>query len=394
MNKKLKTYFSRILIVVLAISCLISCQSVDDQSKDLAPLKYTDHKLLQLKGGVKSMRIWVFKGKDSLQTNEYFLFNKRGLLIEKEFDVFNTRVVSQYKYNTKGERTEVKRIENGKTVSIDRWIDSLGEDNRLVKRDGYNLNNQLVSETNFSYSSKGNLIAREVLGDKGEIHFIDSFFYNAKNERIREDLLRFDAGYIQDLRILTYYNSIGKKKMEIVYLGENEFEGKETWSYDSLGRLVDHIIYNRDTNLYKRSQVVYNKEGYKTDSIFQIFNSNDIENEPAKEYEAHLFEYKDQGKLQKVVLRREGEVFHSTVFYYNERDLLEKKEISYSDGFVKTFFDEMGFETSVLYFDKNKVLTRKNQNKMKYDSEGNFIEAKVFEDGELKRAVKREFEYF
>jgi hypothetical protein len=384
------------LVFLFLVSLLISCEDSDNNDNDNDSIfisNYQDYRLLKLKGNVKSMLSYTYNNNDSLIKYEHFFFNLKGQTIEKRFKAFEISVSHQYQYNSKGEQLAFKRIEDGKVVTDDKRVDSLDSKKRLARRRTYDLNNQLTDDIEYYYSPKGDLI---ISNDIYNGLTIDSSFYDLKGNLIKERYISFNTDSIQDRDITTYYKSMNNKVSEIICFKKNESYSKEILTYDSLGNLVNSITYlsEMDPNYYERSQIIYNSEGLKTDSIYQFCSSSGKDNESTKECNMHILKYNFQEKIQSLIIKRKGKTLSKTTFYYNKKGLLLRKKISYSEGFKSTYFDKMGYNILSKYWDKDKTFLYEDQAIIKYDSKNNIIEAKLLIKGKLDRVLKRDYEYY
>lgn len=367
------TFLINTLIFLSLLLGLISCQDVAKSSYLSLP-EFCDYRLLKINGSVKSMTLSVFNSKDSLIRESSFFFNKKRQTIEKQFEVFGTNVSHQYLFNSEGERYIFKRFEDGKLVTNNRWVDSLDNNGNPIKKRTYDINKQLTNKITFSYSTEGKLLLRK--SSSSNSIWIDSFFYNKEDQLIKSSFTKLNSDPSLQERIFTAYNFRENKVSEITYFGNNEFDSKEVFNYDSLGHLIEQKSYSHDTTFYnKKSLIHYNTAGLKTDSIHQYFQFVETKNQDSiKAYQTEIFWFNTQAD------RKTG--------------LLAKKEVTYSEGFIEVLYDNMGNEISTQYFNKKKILRYTNQNKITYDAKNNIVEIQIFKAGKLETVVKRNYEYY
>ena len=269
----IKTIF--LSIIIFLISLYSNCQT---WKEPFDTLEYLDNfeKLTKEKIGIKSYTITQFDSRDSIQSYEYYKFNKNGYLIEQLNEIYPNQNTDTIKY----------KYENG-IVQGDEFKREhiFNEKQRLIEI--RNSNSDSIWSTNYIY--KSNLLV--------EIR------YSNKNSTIFQ------------------YNSNNKIKRKIFY------QKNKIKKFINYSHLNDSTITYCDCNLIK----VYNDTIEACDSTIGVFNKRGnilkIELYFYKDKSPHLvnYEYDRNQFLSKITYIEPLGIFTET-YFRNQKGLITKIE--------------------------------------------------------------------
>jgi YD repeat-containing protein len=233
--------------------------------------------------------------------------------------------------------------------------------------------NKLYSKGLIKYDDNNNWIEVVWVDLKGNVKHKYTHKYDARGKEIEET--SFDAEEYEENYKITYnYNENGDLIEIINYNGDGDIMSKEVNKYDNMNYLIANINYDENGSIalkhtYKNDGkgnaleiVTVNEKGIVTSKLSQKFNSN-----------GKLLEY--------IGLNEKSTVTSKGIYKYNtDGNLIEGLVLITNEpnSAEQTIYDTKGNKIEINWYKSDK--TKSGSNIWKYDSMGNILEEKNYND--------------
>lgn len=188
-------------------------------------------------------------------------------------------------------------------------------------------------------------------------------------------------------------DSLGKEIKQQLYFNWNgDLLGTAAYRYDDNGNLAEITMCDDKGKITDKKIYAYDNEGRRTEEKHLMLLNGSVMAEFVEKGE-----YKD-GLLHKKVVYKDGEKLAEHRLTYNtagEND----EQISYDgDGKFRwrlvSQYNEQGDAYKWIQYSESGKVTVQGEGRFKYDSQGNAIKIRSYQDGELISEERRKIEYY
>ena len=203
----------------------------------------------------------------NVKTGAKFLrnYDVQGRLVkELVFDANKIQTSrSSYKYNDDGTLAEERNYSpSGKFQFANLY--TYDENGKELLMKNYNAEGLLFIKSEFTYDNRGNLIKETTKNAEDITINVAKWKYDSRNNAISEET--FDADMILTRKTLFLYDSSNHLTEEtILHYG---MQVKNTYGYDSLGRVIEECNYNGDGQIDKKVVSIYDENGTIAEEIY------------------------------------------------------------------------------------------------------------------------------
>jgi len=185
-------------------------------------------------------------------------YNEQGRLVKEiVFDanrIYTSR--SAYKYNDDGTLAEERNYTPAGKFQFAN-IYTYDNEGRELSMKNYNAEGLLFIKSEYEYDNKGNLITETTKDADENIINTAKWKYDRKNNPIQEET--FDADKRLTRKSLFVYDSSSNMVEERI--NHYGMKVRNTFRYDSVGRVIEECYYNGDGQIDKKTAVMYNEKG-------------------------------------------------------------------------------------------------------------------------------------
>ncbi len=253
-----------------------------------------------------------------------------------------------------------------KTVRTE-YFDVIQKEGKLVP--GSHVGDNITMD---SVDEKGNLLVSQVFAVGGGLRKSEKFIYNPKGKIIAIEAIN-GSGVVSSSQDL-YYDEKGRKIKQVVHM--HLPDGIETywrtWAFDSIGQMVESLVYRSDTTLDSREVLTYYEQDsgkIYTHSLFVGYDSLKYRNQ---------YEYSKAG-------------FDSIIHRY--RPIGNTDSIGYQSRYEYTF-DERGEEVTRNLVSPEGQIRAKVLYTYEYDDHNNWIRRLETVDDEPSVFKVRTYTYY
>ena len=262
-----------------------------------------------------------------------YLYNEKGKLMQKIFKegAFSQTDNNQYKY-----------------IYYTNYI--YDDKNRLIEEEECALDLLEGKKVIYTYDEYGNIIEKISFTDNNNYFYKEIYNYDNENRQISYKKIYITNGYKDEIK-------------------------KNTWKYDSLGRIIEEYIYELSTTQHKGGTLIYNNA-----IRYYKYNTN-----------GKLFEIKDQ-YLSDSILAQGATHGHTYYAYDLEGNLLCKS--NFGDGKLRwrECYDACQHLVEEVYVSQEGETYRK-QHYYQEDTYHNLIERLIISDSPVELS-RYEIEYY
>ena len=262
-----------------------------------------------------------------------YLYNEKGKLMQKIFKegAFSQTDNNQYKY-----------------IYYTNYI--YDDKNRLIEEEECALDLLEGKKVIYTYDEYGNIIEKISFTDNNNYFYKEIYNYDNENRQISYKKIYITNGYKDEIK-------------------------KNTWKYDSLGRIIEEYIYELSATQYKEGTLIYNNA-----IRYYKYNTN-----------GKLFEIKDQ-YLSDSILAQGATHGHTYYAYDLEGNLLCKS--NFGDGKLRwrECYDACQHLVEEVYVSQEGETYRK-QHYYQEDTYHNLIERLIISDSPVELS-RYEIEYY
>ena len=326
----------------------------------------------------------VYEYDDQWVLDEEYVYNKKDQLISK----YKYDVITQYKYDKKGNETEQLRFDNNKTPKTKflTTYDSQGntmsseyydykEENSTKSIYTYNHANKKTKATH--YNADGKLNSTYLYDYLKDTILVKKYKIDSENNKrvVAERLLNDSLGFITE-KYVEYFPKVTEYNKGQLYTYNQKV-------YDKQHQLIETTTYEAAESQFPN--IGFSGGGGNYDERFvKQYHNGEITS--FKNYRKLYYKQKDQEVLIEAINYKHNysdELYHS---YYS--DFKESYRNEYYYDYNNTLIKH------VEYGDDLKTIRTTKDYTYVFDNNGNWTVKKIFENGKLYQVYKQELEYY
>jgi serine/threonine protein kinase len=330
----------------------------------------------------------IYKGVKHYGVDGTPVFNSDGYAgYEFEFDVKGNRASKRF-FDQSGNTAE--NYEGVATITY-RYNQ---KNNLRIQKTSCNIKNGVVSDYHYKYDDKGNLLEEYAVDANGKLLQISKDYGAVKVKSEYDDKGNKTREYYTDLSDKRVFNK--QKYCDRRYTYDDKRNIKEVLHFDEKGQptnsnyykmVNEYDIYNRRIHL-----ICYNADGKvrKEEPEVKYFFDNKGNQIETSYYDGYGKPANGSYGIQKIITKYDDKNREIEVAYYDVNGKLVFPK-GYDYAGYKTFYNDKGWIIKTEYLNSENKKTTWNNEENTYDSNGNKIETKLYNEKSTINIIKYKY---